>query len=114
MVLEEDLELDCAPDGLLLLPRLPYLGGERLGTVIDMLLVGDQIGGYRPSCLPAEVRGLLICMFVCCCFILLAVLSLTWWWETRLDATAQAACQQRYKSIGGFAMRLVILLGALS
>jgi hypothetical protein len=55
-VLEEDLQLDCAPDGLLLLPRLPYLGGERLGTVIDMLLVGDQIGGYRPSCLPAEVR----------------------------------------------------------
>jgi hypothetical protein len=57
VVLEEDLQLDCAPDGLLLLPRLPYLGGERLGTVIDMLLVGDQIGGYRPSCLPAEVRG---------------------------------------------------------
>jgi hypothetical protein len=55
-VLEEDLELDSAPDGLLLLPRLPYLGGERLGTVIDMLLVGDQIGGYRPSCLLAEVR----------------------------------------------------------
>jgi hypothetical protein len=57
VVLEEDLQLDCAPDGLLLLPRLPYLAGERLGnTVVDMLLVGDQIGGYRPSCLPAEVR----------------------------------------------------------
>lgn len=56
VVLQEDLVLDCAPDGLLLLPRLPYLAGDRLGnTVVDMLLVGDQIAGYRPSCLSDEV-----------------------------------------------------------
>lgn len=29
-----------------------------------MLLVRDQIGGYRPSCLPAEVRGSLEAMYL--------------------------------------------------
>lgn len=56
VVLEEELELDKSEDGLLLLPRLPYLAGERLGnTVIDQLLVGDQIAGFRPSVLDVQV-----------------------------------------------------------
>jgi isoaspartyl dipeptidase IadA len=57
VIMQEDIALDSAPDGLLLLPRLPYLAGDRLGnTVVDMLLVGDQIAGYRPSCLSAEMQ----------------------------------------------------------
>lgn len=60
VVLQEELPLDSAPDGLALLPRLPYLAGERLGdSVVDMLLVGDQVGGYRPSCLPPEAQAAL-------------------------------------------------------
>lgn len=61
--MQEDIALDSAPDGLLLLPRLPYLAGDRLGnTVVDMLLVGDQIAGYRPSCLSAEVGVRNVCL----------------------------------------------------
>lgn len=50
--------LDRAPDGMPLLSRLPFLAGERVGnSVVDTLMVGHMVAGWRPSCLPDEVRG---------------------------------------------------------